>query len=91
MSTIRIDKKHNDLLDRLLAHLMLRGQKSSKKELVGRLIENALKNEGVVENDEQVPVENDPAWTGMSETFQLGIKDLSTKVDEYLYGADGDD
>jgi hypothetical protein len=91
MSTIRIDGKHSELLDKLLAHLLLRGKKTTKKELVGIIIENALKNEGISMNDATIPPEDDPAWKGMEETFQTGIKDLSTKVDEYLYGTNSDD
>ncbi|NMC06047.1 MAG: hypothetical protein GYA24_12600 [Candidatus Lokiarchaeota archaeon] len=63
----------------------------TKKELLGNLIENALKNEGMTLVDATVPPEEDPAWKGLMETFHLGIKDLSTKVDEYLYGTRGDD
>jgi hypothetical protein len=38
-----------------------------------------------------MPPEDDPAWKGMEETFQLGIKDISNRVDEYLYGTSDDD
>ena len=85
MSTIRIDKEHAKLLDELIAHLTLRGQKISKKKLIGKLIENALILEGIKDSDKNISLENDPAWKGLEDTFNLGISDLSERVDEYLY------
>jgi AbrB family looped-hinge helix DNA binding protein len=32
------------------------------------------------------PLEEDPLWKMMQKSKQLGIKDLSTSVDEHLYG-----
>ena len=85
MSTIRIDKKHLLLLDKLIATLTLRGKKITKKDLIGKLIENALRTEGIAEDENVVPLEKDPAWIGLKKTFKTGIDDLSEKVDEYLY------
>ena len=85
MSTIRIDKEHAKLLDELIAHLTLKGQKISKKKLIGKLIENALILEGIKDSDKNISLENDPAWKGLEDTFNLGISDLSERVDEYLY------
>ena len=85
MSTIRIDKEHAKLLDELIAHLTLKEQKISKKKLIGKLIENALILEGIKDSDKNISLENDPAWKGLEDTFNLGISDLSERVDEYLY------
>ena len=85
MSTIRIDKKHLTLLDKLIATLTLRGKKMTKKDLIGKLIENALISEGILDDKEILPLEKDPAWIGLNKTFSTGISDLSEKVDEYLY------
>ena len=85
MSTIRIDKEHAKLLDELIAHLTLKRQKISKKKLIGKLIENALILEGIKDSDKNISLENDPAWKGLEDTFNLGISDLSERVDEFLY------
>ena len=90
MSTIRIDKEHAQLLDELIAHLTIRGQKISKKRLIGKLIENAIISEGIKKPNELIPLEDDPAWQGLKETFKIGISDLSEKVDEYLYKTNGE-
>lgn len=37
------------------------------------------------------PLKDDPAWTGLKETFKLGVSDLSEKVDYYLYKIDEKD
>ena len=85
MSIIRIDKEHIKLLDKLIVHLRLRGQKISKRELIGKLIENALIAEGIKDSEENLSLENDPAWKGLEDTFKLGISNLSESVDELLY------
>ena len=90
MSTIRIDERHANLLDRLVAHLSLRGKKVNKKTLIGKLIDEAAVSEGIPVNEDVVPLEEDPAWTGLNETFTLGITDLSENVDKYLYRLDGE-
>ena len=90
MSTIRIDKEHAKLLDELIAHLTLKGQKISKKELIGKIIENALILEGIKDSDKNVSLEDDPAWKGLEDTFSLGISDLSERVDEFLYEKNGE-
>jgi len=91
ISTIRIDKEHVKLLDELIAYLTLKGQKISKKELVGKLIENALILEGIKDSDKNLSLENDPAWKGLKDTFNLGISNLSERVDEFLYEKDGEE
>ena len=91
ISTIRIDKEHIKLLDELIAHLTLKGQKISKKELIGKLIENALILEGFKDSDKNISLEDDPAWKGLKDTFSLGILNLSERVDEFLYERDGEE
>ncbi|MFX0024458.1 MAG: hypothetical protein ACFE9S_19225 [Candidatus Hermodarchaeota archaeon] len=85
ISTIRIDKKHIKLLDKLISHLTLRGSKISKKDLVAKLIEDAMIAEGLEENEPSDSIIDDHAWKGLEDVFELGIKDLSEKVDEILY------
>ncbi len=91
MSTIRIDAKHARLLDRLVAQITMRGKKVNKMALVGKLIEDASKTEGIPLIDEPIPLEEDPAWTGLQEIFNLGISDLSENVDKYLYRLNGEE
>lgn len=85
ISTVRIDKKHSELLDKLVSHLTLRGNKVSKKGLVAKLIEDAMIAEGLEENEVPVSINDDHAWKGLEDIFEIGIEDLSEKVDEILY------
>ena len=89
ISTVRIDKKHLKLLDKLISHLILRGNKVSKKALVAKLIEDAMIAEGLEENDDLGSITDDHAWKGLEDIFELGIEDLSEKVDEFLYQLNG--
>lgn len=91
ISTIRIDKKHLKLLDRLVSHLTLRGKKISKKDLVAKMIEDALIAEGLEENEVFESIIDDHAWKGLDDIFELGIKDLSERVDEILYQSNGEE
>ena len=77
ISTIRIDKEHLKLLDKLIAYMTLRGHKISKKELIGKLIEKALIVESFNDLDQKLSLEEDPAWKGLEDTFNIGISDLS--------------
>ena len=91
MITIRIDKKHLKLLDKLVSHLILRGNKVSKKDLVAKLIEEAMVAEGLEENEIETSEIDDHAWTGLNDVFELGFEDLSETVDEILYQLDGEE
>jgi len=91
ISTIRIDKKHLKLLDRLVSHLTLRGKKISKKNLVAKMIEDALIAEGLEENEVLESIIDDHAWKGLDDIFELGIKDLSERVDQILYQSNGEE
>ena len=41
--------------------------------------------EDFIDLNENVSLENDPAWKRLEDTFSLGISDLSERVDEFLY------
>jgi len=91
MSIIRIDKKHAKLLDELVSLLLLRGKKTTKKDLIAKLIEEAMIMEGIeIDAKTNSPTE-DHAWKGLNEVFELGIEDLSEKVDQILYELNGED
>ena len=89
ISTVRIDKKHLKLLDKLVSHLILRGNKVSKKGLVAKLIEDAMIAEGLEENETSDSLIDDHAWKGLEDVFEIGIEDLSETVDEILYQLNG--
>ncbi len=91
ISTVRIDKKHLKLLDKLISHLILRGNKVSKKDLVAKLIEDAMVAEGLEENEVPDPITDDHAWKGLDDVFELGIENLSEMVDEVLYELNGEE
>ena len=91
MSTIRIDKKHLKLLDKLILHLRLRGNKISKKDLIAKLIEDALKAEGLEEKETLYSITDNHAWKGLNDVFELAIEDLSEKVDKILYQSNGEE
>jgi len=91
ISTVRIDKKHLRLLDKLVSHLTLRGNKVNKKGLVAKLIEDAMIAEGLEENDVPDSITDDHAWKGLEDVFELGIEDLSENVDEILYQLNGEE
>ena len=91
ISTVRIDKKHLKLLDKLISHLTLRGNKVSKKALVAKLIEDAMMAEGIEENEISESITDDHAWKGLDDVFELGIEGLSEMVDEILYQLNGEE
>lgn len=91
ISTVRIDKKHLKLLDKLISHLTLRGNKISKKGLVAKLIEDAMIAEGLEENEVPDSITDDHAWKGLDDVFELDIESLSEKVDEVLYKLNGEE
>ena len=88
--TIKIDEGKKQKLDRFLARLLLReGKKVTIQEAVGVMIDHALEDEEefVQHFQELPPLEEDPLWKMMQNPKHLGIKDLSTSVDQYLYGS----
>ena len=89
MSTVRIDEKHQKMLNRLIAHLQLRDISKTKKKLIGDLIEQALNNEGIPLENSPTSLEEDIAWKELYQAYDLQIPDLSEQVDKFLYGEDG--
>lgn len=86
MSTVRLNKDDEDLLERLRARYILMGKKMTKKEILGQLIrQEAKKFEEEVNNHDLLELEKDIAWKLLQKPLKWGIKDTSTTVDEYLY------
>ncbi len=88
--SIKIDDLKKQKLDRFLAQLLLtEGKKVTLQEAVGLMIDHALENQDeFIQNLKDVPpLEDDPIWKMMENAKHLGIKDLSTNIDEYLYGS----
>lgn len=86
MTTIRLSKDDEDLLDRLRARYILMGKKMTKKEILGQLIRQEAKKFEERDNDQQLPaLEKDTAWELLHSPVKWGIKDTSSTVDEYLY------
>lgn len=88
--TIKIDATKKQKIDRFLAKLRLQeGKKVTIQEAVGVMIDQALEDEEqFLERFKDLPPwEEDPLWKMAKNAKHLGIKDLSTKVDEYLYGS----
>ncbi len=79
------------MLDKLISHLTLRGNKISKKDLVAKLIEDAMKAEGIEEDETSESITDDYAWIGLEDVFEIDIEDLSEKVDEFLYQLNEDE
>ncbi|MEX2689893.1 MAG: hypothetical protein Q6351_006185 [Candidatus Njordarchaeum guaymaensis] len=90
MTTLKIDDKINEILERFLAELLLKdGIKIDKKTLVEKAILWAIKNADFIEKEllnEKIEIEEDPAWILLEKPMSWGIKDASTKIDEFLYG-----
>ncbi len=86
MTTVRLSKDDEDLLERLRARYILMGKKYTKKEILGILIrEEAKKFEDEVVNHHLPKLEEDYAWKFLYKPIKWGIKDTSTTVDAHLY------
>jgi hypothetical protein len=88
--TIKIDYCKKKKLDRFLAKVLLRdGKKVTIQEAVGVMIDQALENEDefMQRFKELPPLEEDPLWKMMENPKHLCVKNLSTNIDEYLYGS----
>lgn len=87
--TIKIDDAKKQKIDRFLAKLMLQeGKKVTIQEAVGVMIDKALDDEEAFTKNfkELPPLEEDPAWKMLKTPKHWGVKDASTKIDEYVYG-----
>jgi hypothetical protein len=86
VTTVRLNKDDEDLLERLRARYILMGKKMTKKEILGQLIrQEAKKFEEEVINHNLPKLEEDFGWKLLQTPVKWGIKDTSTTVDEYLY------
>jgi hypothetical protein len=88
-TTIKIDETKKQKLDRFLAQMRLReGKKVTLREAVGLMIDHALKNEEeFIQNLKDLPpIEEDPLWKMMENAKHWGVRDASTRVDEFVYG-----
>ena len=86
MTTVRLSKDDEDLLERLRARYILMGKKLTKKEILGNLIrQEAKKFEDEAVDHQLAKLEEDPAWKLLQKPIKWGIKDTSTTVDKYLY------
>ena len=50
-----------------------------------------MRAEGLEENEVPKSITDDHAWKGLKDVFELGIEDLSEKVDEVLYMLNGEE
>lgn len=86
MTTVRLSKDDEDLLERLRARYILMGKKLTKKEILGNLIrQEAKKFENEVIDPHLPKLEDDIAWKLLRTPLKWGIKDTSTTVDKHLY------
>lgn len=86
MTTVRLSKDDEELLDRLRARYILMGKKMTKKEILGQLIRQEAKKFEEEISDHHLPkLEQDYAWKLLQKPLKWGIKDTSTTVDEHLY------
>ena len=86
MTTVRLDKDDEELLERLRARYILMGNKMTKKEILGNLIKQEAKKFKEDSNQLlQSQIEEDIVWKLLKKPRKWGIKDTSITVDEYLY------
>ncbi len=86
MTTVRLNKDDEDLLERLSAKYVLLGKKMTKKEILGQLIRHEAKKFEEESKDLHLPkLEEDSAWKLLQSPVKWGIKDTSTTVDDYIY------
>ena len=88
--TIKIDDAKKQKIDRFLARLMIHeGKKVTIQEAVGVMIDHALEDEETFTQNFKAlpPLDEDPAWKMLEKPMHWGVKDASTRIDEYLYGS----
>jgi hypothetical protein len=88
-ATIKIQQEEKEKLDKFLAALLLHeGIKITLQEAVGLLIDYGLENQDeIVKRLKELPaLEEDPAWKCLENPMRWGIRDSSTRIDEFLYG-----
>ena len=88
--SIKIEERKKAKVDRFLASLMLQeNKKITTQEAIGLMIDYALENqEELIKKIKQLPaLEDDPAWKALNHPKHCGVKDSSTKIDEFAYGS----
>jgi hypothetical protein len=86
---IKIEEKKKAKVERFLASLLLQENiKITMQEVVGLMIDYALKNEDeIVKKLKKLPaLEDDPAWKTLENPKHWGVKDSSKRIDEFVYG-----
>jgi hypothetical protein len=86
LTTIRLGKDDEELLERLRARYILIGKKMTKMEILAQLIRQESKKYEDEQLRQPLPkLEEDTAWILLHSPIKWGIKDTSTAVDKYLY------
>ncbi|MHA2297356.1 MAG: hypothetical protein ACXAEU_07005 [Candidatus Hodarchaeales archaeon] len=89
MSTVRLKDKHNRLLDKLYGYYRQRGIPVTKQDIVGNLIEDAVKKEGLIGDEQENSLDSlDQFFSLLDSAPDWGVTDTSTTVDDYLYGSE---
>lgn len=89
MSTVKLDSNRKMKVERLVASLLMsEGIKITLQETLGLMIDYSLENKDdfVKRLRALPPLEKDPAWKMLEKPDDWGMKDVSEKIDEYLYG-----
>jgi len=85
LTTVRLGKDDEELLERLRARYILMGIKLTKKEILGNLIRQEAKKFEDEVGSPLLELEDDIAWKLLSKPMKWGIEDTSTTVDQHLY------
>ncbi len=69
--------------------MLQEGKKVTIQEAVGVMIDSALEDEEAFTQNFKVlpPLEEDTAWKMLETPKHWGVKDASTRIDEFLYGS----
>ena len=89
MSTVRLSKEDEKLLERLRAQYILMGKKMTKKDLLGQLIRKEAKRIEYTDSSALPKLEKDLAWQLLEKPESWGIRDTSVTVDDFLYRRKG--
>jgi hypothetical protein len=85
---IKIEERKKAKVERFLASLVLQENlKITTQEAIGLMIDYALENEEeIVKKLKQMPaLEDDPAWKALNNPKRWGVKDSSSRIDEFVY------
>ena len=87
MPTVRLKEEHGQLLDKLYGYYRQKGVSVTKQDLMGTLIEEAAKKEGLIRHEsESDPDSLEPLFSLLDNAPDWGVTDTSTTVDEFVYG-----